>query len=164
LGPFGSGSLSIAIEGSGSTVAVRLDNSAINYSIPQLSANTWTYFAISRSGTTENVFVGTGGTASQVGQQTDNRNYTGATTYVGYTSVFLSNASLVDLKVNIGTTYINPTSSSISVPTSKLTTNAQTVMLFNALSSGQVLVDTSGIQTATAPSSISFNISSPYPH
>jgi hypothetical protein len=163
LGQFGTEPLSVAISDSGTTLTVQLDNSALTYFLPTtLPSNSWTYFALSRSGTTENVWMGTTGTTTtQCGVQTDNRDYTGTTTSVGFFGVFLT-AKLTDLKVNVGATYIDPSLTTTTIPTSSLTSDAETVMLYNVNTSGTFLDDSSGTQTIDTQSGVSFSSNSPY--
>jgi hypothetical protein len=163
LGQFGTEPLAVAISDSGTTLTVQLDNSALTYFLPTtLPSNSWTYFALSRSGTTENVWMGTTGTTTtSCGVQTDNRDYTGTTTSVGFYGVFLT-AKLTDLKVNVGATYIDPNLTTTTIPTSSLTSDTETVMLYNVNTSGTFLDDSSGTQTINTQSGVSFSIDSPY--
>jgi hypothetical protein len=163
LGQFGTEPLSVAISNNGTTLTVQLDNSPLTYTLPStLPSNSWTYFALSRSGTTENVWMGTTGTTTTpCGVQIDNRDYTGTTTSVGFFGVFLT-AKLTDLKVNVGATYIDPNLTTTTIPTSSLTSDAETVMLYNVNTSGTFLDDSSGTQTINAQSGVSFSSDSPY--
>ena len=160
IGNAGSDSLGIVVNNS--TLYVRRNNSSLSYSLPYaLSADTWTYFAISRSGTTENVWMGTGATATECGTQTDNRDYNIASTNIGYLLAF-STGYTTDLKVDIGASLLDPNSTTIPVPTSPLTANANTRMLYNANTSGTFLVDSSGYQTLDTNYGVTFSSDSPY--
>jgi len=144
------------------TLLVRKDNSSLTYTLPQtLQPDTWTYFAISRSGTTENVWMGTGTTASECGVQTDNRDYSAATTNIGYFGVFMTGNS-TDIKVRIGATSLNPTSTTIPIPQLPLTVNSNTVLLFNVNTPSTYLIDSSGIQTLDQNYGVTYSSDTPY--
>ena len=163
LGPFGAEPLSVVIA-TGTLLIVKKDNQNIFFTLPEtVPSNTWTYFAISRSGTTENVWMGisTGTTATDCGTDTDNRDYTGTTTSVGNHGGFLSNTQLTDIKVNIGATYIDPTLATIQIPTSSLSVDTETVLLYNVFNSSAYLDDSSGTQTST-PTNVTFSSDTPY--
>ena len=105
--------------------------------------------------------MGTGATATQCGVQTDNRNYDVASTNIGYFGAFATGYT-TDLKVDIGATLIDPNSTTIPVPTSPLTANANTRMLYNANTAGTFLVDSSGYQTLDTNFGVTFSSDSPY--
>jgi hypothetical protein len=154
---------SLAIVVSDTQVFVRKYNSVITYNIPvgqTVQPNTWTYFAISRSGTTENVWVGTSGSAQECGVQTDTHDYSAATTNVGYLTAFMTGYT-TDLKVNIGSTTLNPNNTTVPVPATKLTADVNTKMLYRVNSPSTYLVDTSGVQTVSTNYGVIYSSSSP---
>jgi hypothetical protein len=154
------GNLAIQIGNNGTRLFVYSGSSYINYLLPSaLQSNTWNYFAISRSGTTENVWLN--GTACG-SAQSDTQNYINISNQIGNFSY--CNTKLTDIKVNIGKTYINPNNFFITIPSSQLTVDPETVLLYNANTASTYLTDNSGHQTLqfTAGTSISFSTDSPY--
>ena len=127
-----------------------------------LSANTWTYFAISRSGSTESVWVN--GVASPDNLQTDSRNYSGITDGIFISVGLLVTANVTNLKVNVGRTYLNPTLSTITVPTNSLTADAETKLLMNCLLAGSVFTDASSTQSSIQliSGAVNYVVDSPY--
>ena len=160
----GSPSDNLGIVVYGNELRVRRQNQILTYTLPYtLSANTWTYFAVARTGTTENVWMGTGATAMQAGIQTDNKDYSASTTNIGYYGAFLTGKT-ADLKINVGTSAIDPNSATIPVPTQKLTADANTKLLLNSNTAGTYLVDSSGNQSVDQNYGVIFSTDSPYPH
>ena len=165
--PLGPGCLGIIITNSGQQLEVT-DNGAtftnIIYTLPTpLQVGTWTYFAISRSGTTESVWVD--GIASPNNTQSDGKNYTQTTNTIFTTdNIILQNSNVTNIKVNVGKTYLNPTLPTILIPTNSLTVDPETKLLMNTLLAGSVFTDTSGTQTSITPNigSISYRVDSPY--
>ena len=162
---FNNNSLAVYIDSGGNYLQITKNSSgsSITFQLPTpLQADTWTYFAISRSGTTESVWVD--GVASPDNTQSDNRDYSGATDGIFITGGLLGTANVTNIKVNIGATYLDPTLSTITVPTNSLTANAQTKLLMNALNAGGVLTDSSSTQSSitVATGSIIYSINSPY--
>jgi hypothetical protein len=158
-------SLSIYIENGGNDLQVNTNASppsSITFQFPTpLQANTWTYFVISRSGTTESVWVD--GIASPNNQQTDSRNYVGTTDGIFIAGGLLVTANVTDIKVNIGITFFDPSEPTITVPTNSLTRVSQTKLLMNTLDAASVFTDTSGLQTITlATGSVTYQVNSPY--
>jgi hypothetical protein len=148
----------------GNQLRVRRQNQIFTYTLPYtLSADTWTYFAVARTGTTENVWMGTGATAMEAGIQIDNRDYSASTTNIGYYGAFLTGKT-ADLKINVGTSALDPNSATIPVPTQKLTADANTKLLLNSNTAGTYLVDSSGNQTVDQNFGVTFSTDSPYPH
>jgi hypothetical protein len=165
-GSFGNGALGIYIDNGGNYVSVTTNTSGseISYSLPTpLQADTWTYFVISRSGSTESVWVD--GIASAQNTLTDNRNYSGVTDGIFIGGGLLGTANVTNLKVNIGSTNYNPTSSTVSVPTNSLTSDgSNTKLLMNATLAANVLTDSSSTQSSiiVGSGSVTYSISSPY--
>jgi hypothetical protein len=165
-GSFGNGALGIYIDNGGNYVSVTTNTSGseISYSLPTpLQADTWTYFVISRSGSTESVWVD--GIASAQNTLTDNRNYSGVTDGIFIGGGLLGTANVTNLKVNIGSTNYDPTSSTVSVPTNSLTSDgSNTKLLMNATLAANVLTDSSSTQSSiiVGSGSVTYSISSPY--
>ena len=165
-GSFGNGALGVYIENGGNNISVTTNTSGseIPYSLPTpLQADTWTYFVISRSGSTESVWVD--GIASAQNTLTDNRNYSGVTDGIFIGGGLLGTANVTNLKVNIGSTNYNPTSSTVSVPTNSLTSDgSNTKLLMNATLAANVLTDSSSTQSSiiVGSGSVTYSISSPY--
>jgi hypothetical protein len=166
---FGNGALGVYIDSGGNYLQVSTNSSGsgIAYLLPTtVSADTWTYFAISRSGTTENVWMGeyTATGATESGVQTDNRNYSGTTDSIFNSGGLLGTANVTNVKVNIGATYLDPSLTTIPIPTNSLTSDAETKLLMNTLTSGSVFTDTSSTQTSitVGTGSITYQVNSPY--
>jgi hypothetical protein len=159
------GCLGIIITNSGQQLEVT-DNGAttnIIYTfLTSLQVNTWTYFAISRSGTTESVWVD--GIASPLNTQSDGKTYTQTDTIFTTDSVILQTANVTNIKVNVGKTYLDPTLSTIPVPSNSLTADAETKLLMNTLLAGSVFTDTSGTQSSITVNSgsVIYLVDSPY--
>jgi hypothetical protein len=137
---------------------------SITYQLPTtLVPNTWTYFAISRQGGVESVWMNR--IASTNNLQSDTRDYTGTTDLIFNTQgINISNAKLTNLKVNVGRTYLNPANPTIPGPSTSLTADPETVLLMNCIDAASVFTDSSGTQTSitvnTAP--VVYSIDSPY--
>ena len=163
LGPVdaNTGNLTMQFDNFGTRLFVQSGSTSYeNYLLPSaLQANTWTYVAISRTGTTENVWIDGVACGSPV---TDNSNYLQQTYQIG-NSIYCT-TKMTDIKVNIGASYIDPNNSTITVPTSQLTADAETVFLYNANDAATFLDDNSGNQTLqiTGGTSITYSIDSPY--
>ena len=162
--PFGSGSLGIIITNGGNQLDVTTNSpgSAIAYAIPPLQTNIWTYFAISRSGTTESVWVD--GAASITNPQTDGRTYAATTDTIFNTNGVPQTANVTNIKVNVGKTYLDPTLSPIPVPSTSLTADPETKLLMNTLLASSVFTDTSGTQSSITINSgtVIYLVDSPY--
>jgi hypothetical protein len=145
-------------------VSTNSSGSNISYSLPTpLQANTWTYFAISRSGTTESVWVD--GIASPQNSQSDGRNYSDVTNSIFNTGGLLGTANVTNIKVNVGVTLLDPTLSTITVPTNSLTKNgSDTKLLMNTLNAASVFSDTSNTQSSITVNSgsVTYQVDSPY--
>jgi hypothetical protein len=159
------GCLGIIITNSGQQLEVT-DNGAttnIIYTFPtSLQVNTWTYFAISRSGTTESVWVD--GFASPLNTQSDGKTYTQTDTIFTTDSIILQNSNVTNIKVNVGKTYLDPTLPTIPIPTNSLTADLETKLLMNTLLAGSVFTDTSGTQSSITNNvgNVSYRVDSPY--
>jgi len=105
--------------------------------------------------------MGTGPTATACGVQTDNRNYSATTLDIGYFGFFMTGNS-TDIKVRVGSTSLDPTSSTIPTPTVPLTVSSNTVLLFNVNTPSTYLMDTSGTQTVDNNYGVVYSSSSPY--
>jgi hypothetical protein len=163
--PLGPGCLGIIITNGGTQLEVT-DNGAttnIIYTfLTPLLLDTWAYFAISRSGTTESVWVD--GIASPLNTQSDSKTYTQTDTIFITDNIILQNSNVTNIKVNIGKTYLDPTLPTIPIPTNSLTVDPETKLLMNTLLAGSVFADTSGNQTSITNNvgSVSYRVDSPY--
>ena len=125
-------------------------------------SNTWFHIAVTRnSAGQETVFVNGVKSTSSYGT---NVNYSGKTEAIGRfnESVWLMSGSLSQTRLVVGSNVYDPTSSTITVPTSPLTNVTNTQILLNVASSGTYINDTSGNQTLTNTSGVSFNSASPF--
>jgi hypothetical protein len=132
----------------------------------QFARNTWYHIAVSRDATnnnTENVWVN----GSQCGSQNDTRVYASnsltltngwpnpqnSKTFVGYQS---------DVRVVSNAFAYNPTATTITVPTTPLSsTGSNTIALIQA-NAGSIAVDNSSVGQGLQFSGISYNSNSPY--
>jgi hypothetical protein len=90
-------------------------------------------------------------------------NYTGPSGLIGavWSSPYFFTGYLTQIKLAVGSNYYDPTAVSISVPTTLLTTSANTTLLLTAAASGTYLTDTSGIQTISNVSAVTYSTFSP---
>ena len=120
------------------------------FTVPTMSLYTWYHLAVVRnSSSQETVFLN--GTRSSTGAVTDSRNFSTASTSIGYGNnvgtYFTGNIS--NLRVVVGSNLYDPTQSSITMPTGPLTVVTNTKLLLLANSSGTLLTDASSVQTVT---------------
>jgi hypothetical protein len=117
----------------------------INY-----TENQWNHFAIAFDGTLMTVWVN--GVRSVTGTQNYAGNWGNNVLTVGanpWANRYGNNMKLTQLRVVAGSAVYNPTSATITVPTSRLTSISGAQLLLNAVSSSTAFTDTSGIQTIT---------------
>ena len=99
----------------------------ISFTSPvSIVSNTWYYFALVRQSNSENIFVNT----SPSTPTTDSNNYSGATTSFGNNYKGSWQGNIYNLRVSNIARY-SPSAGSITVPTSPLTADANTLVLFN---------------------------------
>ena len=161
----GDDSLGIILDSNSLNVVLNnISTPSITYQLPTtLVPDTWTYFAISRRGGVESIWMD--GSASINNGQSDSRDYTGTTDLIFNTQgINISNAKLTNLKVNVGATYLNPADPTIPKPSTSLTADPETVLLMNCIDAASVFTDSSGVQTSitvnTTP--VVYSIDTPY--
>jgi hypothetical protein len=128
---------------------------SFSYTVPTMSANTWYYFALVRSSTTETLFLGTtpGGTAtrSSSGTFTNSLNYSVSTPQIGSYYGQCWPGYMTNLRVVAGTAVYNPSSASITVPSGPLTAISGTQYLMLGAST---TTDTSSYNTVTVTGTV----------
>jgi len=136
---------------------------AFSYTVPTMSANTWYYFAIARSSTTETLWLGTtaGGTAtrSTTNTQTNALNYSVATPQVGSYYGQCWPGYMTNIRVVVGTAIYNPSSTTITIPNAPLTSVAGTQYLMLGAST---TTDSSSYNTVTVTGSVTQSSSKPF--
>jgi len=100
----------------------------IAYATATLVSNTWYYFALVRSSNSESFYLNE--TRATPGQYNDTGNYSGATTAFGNNYKGSWQGYMYNLRVSNIARY-SPASATITVPTSPLTTDANTLVLFD---------------------------------
>jgi hypothetical protein len=147
------------------TVGQPISNNA--YSIPAIVAGTWYYVAFSRESSVTRVWIGTtpGGTASTAGggTQSDSRDYNVVTNSINYNGGNSTATQYTNIRVQIGTSLFSTSSSTIPIPSTTITGDANTQLLLLADTSGTITTDSSGTQTITSYGSPSWSSSTPYP-
>jgi hypothetical protein len=133
-----------------------------SYTVPTMSINTWYYFAMVRSGTTEALFLGTtaGGTATRAGStQTNALNYSVATPRVGTYYGASWPGLMTNLRIVVGTAVYDPTLTTLTIPSSPLTSIANTKYL---MLGDTVTSDASGTQTITVTGTVTQTATKPF--
>jgi hypothetical protein len=129
---------------------------SVSYTTPTMTANTWYHFALTRSSTTEALFLnGTRAGASQ----TNALSYTAATKRIGMSYVRSWPGLMTNLRVVVGSAVYDPTQTSITVPNSPLTAIANTKLL---LLGDSATTDASGTDTITNTGSVTTSASKPF--
>lgn len=121
--------------------------------------NTWNYFAISRSGTTETAWFN--GIRTTGGTITDTQNYSGATTQIGSYNGIAFDGNITNLRAVIGRSLYNPNDLTISTPTSVLTNVSDAYLVLQESSSANLLYDSALYQTITNNNGVTWSSSSP---
>jgi hypothetical protein len=122
--------------------------------------NTWNYFAISRSGTTETAWFN--GIRSTGGTIIDTQNYSGTTTQIGSNSGgIVFDGNITNLRAVIGRSLYNPNDLTISIPTSVLTNVPDAYLVLQESSSANLLYDSALYQTITNNNGVTWSSSSP---
>ena len=159
----GSNGFSLAIANMTTIQTDRSGSASNQYTIPTLALNTWHHIVATRSSTIgqETVFVN--GVKSSTGYGSA-QNYAGNTGYVGNFggSAWPFTGYISQLRVVVGSNVYDPTQSTITVPTSALTSVANTKLLLLFASSGALLTDTSGTQTMTNTGSVAWSQTGPF--
>jgi hypothetical protein len=167
LGASSSGGMSIWLFGNGTNpvTTIQIDRSyvdAAQYTVSPITLNTWHHIAVTRdSANNTSVFLDG---VKAVGSASNATNYTGPSGLIGAVagSAYFFTGYLTQIKLAVGSNYYNPTAASISVPTALLTTSANTKLLLTAATSGAYLTDTSGTQTVSNISGVTYSTSTPF--
>jgi hypothetical protein len=132
-----------------------------NYSVGTISTNAWHHIAVTRNSLgVETVFFN--GVRSSTGTTSNNLNYQGLTNYIGQnnnTGYF--NGHISNFRIIIGSNSYDPTSATITVPTTNLPQVTNTRLLLNVIQPSSYITDSSSIQTLTS-NSVVYSTSSPY--
>jgi len=167
LGASSAGGMSIWLFGDGvnPVTTIQIDRSmtdAAQYTVSPITANSWHHIAVTRD-SSNNLSVFLDGVKA-TGSTSNTANYTGASGLIGavWSSSYFFTGYLTQIKLTVGSNYYNPTASSISVPTTSLTTSTNTKLLLIVANSGAFLADTSGTQTISNIGSVSFDTAGPF--
>ena len=159
----GSSGFSLAISDLSTIQTDRSGFSNNQYSLATpLTLNAWHHIVATRNASgQETVFVDGVKTTSAYGT---NVNYSGNTGYVGSFggSAWNFTGQISQLKMTVGTNYIDPTAVSITVPSAPLSVSTNTKILLLVASSGAYIADSSGTQTMTNTGSVSYNSTGPF--
>jgi hypothetical protein len=98
------------------------------------------------------------------GSTSNATDYTAPSGFIGAVagSAYYFTGYLTQIKLAVGSNYYNPTASSISVPTTSLTTSANTKLLLTVATSGAYLTDISGTQTISNIGVVTYGTVSPF--
>jgi hypothetical protein len=130
-------------KGGGTKAIILPDDTQLDYS-NFLTLKQWYHFAISRDGSTSNAALWLNGTRQSL--ITDSNNYSGANTaFVSAFASFNSNFYLTNLNFMQGAYKYNPANTTITVPTSPITSNANTEGLWLATTSNTAFDDSGPI-------------------
>jgi len=129
-----------------------------SYTVPTMTANKWYYFALTRNGTTEALFLGNtaGGTATRAGTtQTNSLNYAAASPWIGSYYGASWPGLMTNLRIVVGSNVYDPTQANITVPSAGLTaiTNTKYLML-----GANVTLDSANVQTITVTGTVTANV------
>jgi len=159
----GNSGFSLAINSLSTIQIDRSGFSANQYNLATpMTLNTWHHILATRNASgQETVFVDGVKTTSAYGT---NVNYTGNTGYIGSFGGAAWNfiGSISQLKMTVGTNYIDPTATSITVPTAPLSVTTNTKILLLVASAGSYIADTSSTQVLTNTGSVSYSSTGPF--
>jgi hypothetical protein len=135
---------------------------AITFTVPTMSTNTWYHLAVTRDNSGQTALFLNG--IKSVNSYVTATNYSGTTGYIGwvYNTAYNFIGQLTQIKLTVGSNYYDPTAASISVPTTSLTTSANTKLLLIVANSGAFLTDLSGTQTISNIAGVVFDTSGPF--
>jgi hypothetical protein len=167
LGATSAGAMSIWLFGDGvnPVTTIQIDRSyvdAAQYTVSPITINTWHHIAVTRD-SSNNMSIFLDGVKA-TGSTSNTTNYTGPSGLIGAVagSAYYFTGYLTQIKLAVGSNYYNPTASSISVPTTSLTTSANTKLLLTVATSGAYLTDISGTQTISNISVVAYGTVSPF--
>jgi hypothetical protein len=135
---------------------------AILFTVPTMSTNTWYHLVVTRNSSGQTALFLNG--VKSGNSYVTATNYSGTTGYIGwvYATAYNFIGQLTQIKLTVGSNYCDPTAASISVPTTALTTSANTKLLLIVANSGGFLTDTSGTQTISNIGGVAFSTSTPF--
>ena len=167
LGASSAGGMSIWLFGDGinPVTIIQIDRSyvdAAQYTVSPITINTWHHIAVTRD-SSNNMSVFLDGVKA-TGSTSNTADYTGSSGFIGsvWSSPYFFTGYLTQIKLTVGSNYYNPTASSISVPTTSLTSSANTKLLLTVANNGAYLTDTSGTQTISNTGGVAFNTLGPF--
>jgi hypothetical protein len=135
---------------------------AITFTVPTMSTNTWYHLAVTRDSSGQTALFLNG--VKSVNSYVTATDYSGTTGYIGwvYNTAYNFIGQLTQIKLTVGSNYYDPVAASISVPTTALTTSANTKLLLIVATSGAFLTDISGTQTISNIDGVTFSTSGPF--
>ena len=167
LGASSTGGMSIWLLGDGTNpvTTIQIDRSyvdAAQYTVSPITINTWHHIAVTRD-SSNNMSVFLDGVKA-TGSTSNATDYTAPSGFIGAVagSAYYFTGYLTQIKLAVGSNYYNPTASSISVPTTSLTTSANTKLLLTVATSGAYLTDISGTQTISNIGVVTYGTVSPF--
>jgi len=151
-----------ALTGSNNISVIPFNQTANNYTVGTINLNQWNHIAITRnSGGVETVFFN--GTRSSTGTLATNYTFVGQTTLIGQQgSANYFTGSITNVKMSAGANYYDPTQTTITVPTTALTSNANTRLLLPNLVPSAITTDSTGLQSVTNNNSATFGARTPF--
>jgi hypothetical protein len=166
LGASATGGMSVWLLGNGinPVTIIQIDRSNIDaaqYTVSPITLNTWHHLAVTRD-SLNNASVFLDGVKA-TGSVSNTANYTAASGLIGAVagSAYFFTGYLTQIKLVVGSNYYNPTAASIAVPTTRLTTSANTKLLLIVATSGAFLTDLSGIQTVSNIGGVTYSATGP---
>ena len=166
LGATSSGGMSIWLFGDGTNpvTTIQIDRSyvdAAQYTVSPITINTWHHIAVTRD-SVNNMSVFLDGVKA-TGSTSNTTNYTGPSGLIGAVtgSSYFFTGYLTQIKLAVGSNYYDPTAASISVPAAVLTTSTNTKLLLIVANSAAYLTDTSGTQTVSNISGVTYSATGP---
>ena len=151
-----------ALTGANNISVIPFNQVANNYTVGTINLNQWNHIAVTRnSGGVETVFFN--GTRSSTGTLATNYTFVGQTTLIGQQgSANYFTGSITNVKMSAGANHYDPTQTTITVPTTALTSNANTRLLLPNLVPSAITTDSTGLQAVTNNNSAIFGARTPF--